>query len=207
MVHEHQARAAGRSSAAEAPSTGQPDDTGRVTLRPLASGDEGEFLDLVPASASLHHPWMSLPATPEDFQAYIRRYEQPGGESLLVCVRSTGAIAGMVNINSIIRGRFQCGSLSYAAFAPTAGQGYMTEGLGLVVRYAFEQLRLHRLEANIQPGNQPSLTLVQRLGFRREGYSPEMLFIDGAWRDHERWAITTTMTGTVAEPHPSLPGH
>lgn len=207
MVHEHQARAAGRSSAAEAPSTGQPDDTGRVTLRPLASGDEGEFLDLVRASASLHHPWMSLPATPEDFQAYIRRYEQPGGESLLVCVRSTGAIAGMVNINSIIRGRFQCGSLSYAAFAPTAGQGYMTEGLGLVVRYAFEQLRLHRLEANIQPGNQPSLTLVQRLGFRREGYSPEMLFIDGAWRDHERWAITTTMTGTVAEPHPSLPGH
>lgn len=207
MVHEHQARAAGRSSAAEEPSTGQPDDAGRVTLRPLASGDEGEFLDLVRASASLHHPWMSLPATPEDFQAYIRRYEQPGGESLLVCVRSTGAIAGMVNINSIIRGRFQCGSLSYAAFAPTAGQGYMTEGLGLVVRYAFEQLRLHRLEANIQPGNQPSLTLVQRLGFRREGYCPEMLFIDGAWRDHERWAITTTMTGTVAEPHPSLPGH
>jgi ribosomal-protein-alanine N-acetyltransferase len=111
----------------------------------------------------------------------------------------------MVNINSIIRGRFQSASIGYAAFAPAVGQGYMTEGLGLVIRYAFEQLRLHRLEADIQPGNAPSIRLVERLGFRREGYAPEMLFIDGAWRDHERWAITTTMTGTVVEPHHSLP--
>lgn len=189
------------------PSADQLDGSGRVTLRPLTSGDEAEFLNLVHASARLHNPWMSLPATPEDFQTYIRRYEQRDEESLLICLRGTGAIAGIVNINSITRGRFQCGSLSYAAFAPTAGNGYMTEGLGLVVRYAFEQLRLHRLEANIQPGNHPSLNLVRRLGFRREGYSPEMLFIDGAWRDHERWAITATMTGTEAEPHPSRPGH
>jgi ribosomal-protein-alanine N-acetyltransferase len=178
-----------------------------VSLRPATSADESEFLDLVRASVRLHHPWMSLPATPEEYRAYIRRYEQSSDESLLICLRSTGAITGVVNINSIIRGRFQCGSLGYAAFAPTAGQGYMAEGLGLVVRYAFEQLRLHRLEANIQPGNHASLKLIQRLGFRREGYSPELLFIDGAWRDHERWAITTTMTGTVAEPHSSLPGH
>lgn len=178
---------------------------GRVFLRPLADGDEDEFLDLTRASASLHEPWMSLPATSEAFQAYLRRYQQPDAESLLVCVRDTGAIAGMVNINNIVRGRFQNGSLSYAAFAPTAGKGYMTEGLALVVRYAFGQLRLHRLEAAIQPGNRSSLALVQRLGFRHEGYSPEMLFIDGAWRDHERWAITATMTGTAAEPHPSLP--
>jgi ribosomal-protein-alanine N-acetyltransferase len=207
MVHERQAPAAGQGKKAPVPSADQSDGSGRVTLRPATSGDEAEFLDLVHASASLHHPWMSLPATAEDFQAYIRRYEQRSEESLLICLRSTGAIAGMVNINSIIRGRFQCGSLGYAAFAPTAGKGYMTEGLSLVVRHAFEQLRLHRLEANIQPGNHASLNLVRRLGFRREGYSPEMLFIDGAWRDHERWAITATMTGTEAEPHPSLPGH
>lgn len=115
-------------------------------------------------------------------------------------------IAGVVNINSIIRGRFQNGSLSYAAFAPAAGQGYMSEGLGLVLRYAFEQLRLHRLEAQIQPGNLASVRLVQRLGFRSEGYSPDLLFIDGAWRDHERWAITSSMAGLVpTDPHPSLP--
>jgi [ribosomal protein S5]-alanine N-acetyltransferase len=204
MVHERQAPAPGQGQEAPAPSAGQPDGSGRVILRPAASGDEAEFLDLVHASARLHHPWMSLPATPEDFRAYIRRYEQRCEESLLICLRSTGAAAGMVNINSIIRGRFQCGSLSYAAFAPTAGSGYMTEGLGLAVRYAFEQLRLHRLEANIQPGNHASLNLVRRLGFRREGYSPDMLFIDGAWRDHERWAITAT---AAEPPHPSLPEH
>lgn len=207
MIHERQARGAGPGQEAPVPSPDQSDGPGRVSLRPATSGDEAEFLDLVHASARLHHPWMSLPTAPEDFRTYIRRYEQRGEESLLICLRSTGVIAGMANINSIIRGRFQCGSLSYAAFAPTAGNGYMTEGLGLVVGYAFEQLRLHRLEANIQPGNHASLNLVRRLGFRREGYSPAMLFIDGAWRDHERWAITTTMTGTGAEPHPSLPEH
>jgi [ribosomal protein S5]-alanine N-acetyltransferase len=207
VVNEPQVRAAGQSEAAQALSAGQPDGSGRVILRPVTSGDESEFLGLVRASARLLDPWMSLPAIPEDFQAYIRRYEKPDEESLLICLRSTGAIAGKVSINSIIRGRFQCGSLGYNAFAPTASQGYLTEGVGLAVRYAFGQLQLHRLEANIQPGNHPSLRLIQRLGFRREGYSPEMLFIDGAWQDHERWAITTTMTGTAAEPHPSLPGH
>jgi [ribosomal protein S5]-alanine N-acetyltransferase len=199
MIHDRQAPAV--------PFANQPVGSGRVILRPVTSGDEAEFLDLVHASVRLHQPWMSLPATPQDFQAYIARYEHSGEESLLICLRSTGAIAGRVNINSIIRGRFQCGSLSYAAFAPTAGKGYMTEGLGLAVRYAFEQLRLHRLEANIQPANHASINLVRRLGFRREGYSPEMLFIDGAWRDHERWAITAAMTGAEAEPHPSQPGH
>ncbi|WP_051458273.1 GNAT family N-acetyltransferase [Microbispora sp. ATCC PTA-5024] len=178
----------------------------RVVLRPLTGGDQDEFLDLVEASAGLHHPWMSLPATPEQFEAYLARYEKPDEEALLVCVRGTGAIAGVVTINSIIRGRFQSASLAYAAFAPSAGQGYMTEGLDLVVRHAFQRLRLHRLEAQIQPGNHASLGLVRRAGFRHEGRSPELLFIDGAWRDHERWAITTGMVDVgPVDPHPTLP--
>jgi [ribosomal protein S5]-alanine N-acetyltransferase len=180
--------------------------SGRVAVRPVTSRDRGEFLGLVAASADLHHPWMSLPATPQEFQAYLERYERSDDQSLLICVRDTGAIAGLANISNIIRGRFQNGSLSYAAFAPTAGQGYMAEGLALVLRHAFQQLRLHRLEANIQPGNHASLKLVRRLGFRREGYAPEMLFIDGAWRDHERWAITSSMIDIAPpDPHPTRP--
>lgn len=181
---------------------GQRGETSRVTLRPIAGDDQDEFTELVRASADLHLPWMSLPTTPQEFRTYLGRFDDPSSaQGLLVCVRDTGAIAGNININSIIRGRFQGGSLGYAAFAPAAGQGYMSEGLGLVLRYAFEQLRLHRLEANIQPGNQASLNLVRRHGFRKEGYAPGLLFIDGAWRDHERWAITST----VGEPHPTLP--
>jgi len=184
-----------------------PEDSYRVTVRPVTSRDQSEFLDLVAASIDLHHPWMSLPATPQQFQAHLMRYERSGEESLLICVRDTGAIAGVANINSIIRGRFQNGSLAYAAFAPTAGRGYMSEGLALVLRHAFQHLRLHRLEANIQPGNHASLKLIRRLGFRREGFSPEMLFIDGAWRDHERWAITSSMIDVAPPgPHPTLPG-
>ena len=178
----------------------------RVTLRHLASDDQDEFLGLVNASADLHRPWVSLPSTPEQYQGYLARYAQPDEESVLICVRGSGAIAGVVNINSIIRGRFQSASIAYAAFAPTAGQGYMTEGLTLVVRYAFEQLQLHRLEAQIQPDNHASLKLVRKVGFRYEGCSPELLYIDGAWRDHERWAITNTMIDIrPTPPHATLP--
>jgi ribosomal-protein-alanine N-acetyltransferase len=193
-------------AAVEAFLASQPGDRSRVTLRLLSRADQDEFLRLAAASAELHHPWMSLPATPQEFQAYLTRFDHVTAVGLLVCLRRTGTMAGLVNINSIIRGRFQNGSLAYAAFAPTAGQGYMAEGLGLVLRYAFERLRLHRLEAQIQPGNHASIGLVRRLGFRREGYSPELLFIDGAWRDHERWAITSDMIDIAATgPHPSLP--
>ncbi|MFD0683545.1 GNAT family N-acetyltransferase [Actinomadura fibrosa] len=176
-----------------------------MVLRPLARDDEDEFLRLVAANTELHHPWVSLPATPEAFRDYVARYEKPDEESLLICLRETGEIVGLANISSIVRGRFQNGSLSYAAF--TSGRGYMTEGVGLVLRYAFEKLRLHRIDAQIQPGNRASLRLVERLGFRKEGYSPELLYIDGAWRDHERWAVTAGMLGVEAKPHPTLPAH
>lgn len=193
-------------AAVEAVQAGQTDEARRVALRLVTHADQAEFLELASASAELHHPWMSLPTTPPEFQAYLTRFDHVTAEGFLICLRGTGTIVGAIHINSIIRGRFQNGSVSYAAFAPAAGQGYMSEGLGLVLRYAFGQLRLHRLDAQIQPGNHASLALVRRLGFRNEGYSPDLLFIDGAWRDHERWAITSDMIVTAPpDPHPSLP--
>ncbi|MCB5165059.1 GNAT family N-acetyltransferase [Streptomyces bambusae] len=184
------------------PTASAPAAPSRVELRPLTLADQDEFCSLVRASAALHTPWMQLPATGEAFREWMHRFDDGTNLGFLIRVRETGAAAGMVNINSVIRGRYQGASLGYAAFAPSAGRGYMAEGLALVLRYAFEDLRLHRLEANIQPGNEPSLALVRRLGFRHEGLSPAYLYIDGAWRDHERWALTAPSPWT---PDPSLP--
>ncbi len=86
-------------------------------------------------------------------------------------------------------GLFQSGYLSYYAMAGHERQGLMREGLRAVIRHAFKELRLHRLEANIQPGNTASIALVRSCGFSKEGYSPRYLKIGGRWRDHERWAI------------------
>ena len=83
----------------------------------------------------------------------------------------------------------QSAYLGYYALAPNARQGYMRDGLDLMLRYAFRTLRLHRVESNIQPANRRSIKLVRRAGFVREGYSPRYLKIDGRWRDHERWAL------------------
>lgn len=166
----------------------------RVFLRRITRADEAEFIRLTRASADLHHPWMSLPTEPQEFGAYLARFDEPVVNiGLVVCDRADSSMIGGININNIVHGRFQCGALGYWAFTPAPGRGYMSEALGLVLRYAFGDLGLHRLEANIQPANQASIRLVERQGFRNEGYSPDYLFIDEAWRGHERWAITAEM--------------
>src|SRR5438093_740004 len=110
----------------------QTDGDARVRLRPLEAGDQDEFIEQARASVGLHHPWFSMPTTAGDFQAYLARFSQPAAEGFLVCLRDGGAMAGMVSIDSIIRGRFQSASVAYAAFAAGAGRGYMSEGLALV---------------------------------------------------------------------------
>jgi len=151
--------------------------------------DADEFVAASQASAALHRPWVSAPDTPERFTAYLTRAAREDLESYLIRHRACGGLAGYVNINNIVRGRLRSGHLGYASFLSHARRGLMTAGLAAVVTDAFTSLRLHRLEANIQPDNAPSLNLVRRLGFRREGFSPRYLLIDGQWRDHERWTV------------------
>lgn len=107
----------------------------------------------------------------------------------LICRNDTGAIAGVVNISQIFRGAFQCAYLGFYAMEGHQGQGLMREGLAMTLGVAFRELKLHRLEANIQPSNVRSSDLVKSLGFRLEGFSPCYLKIAGRWRDHDRWAI------------------
>ncbi|MFI0813910.1 GNAT family N-acetyltransferase [Streptomyces echinatus] len=166
----------------------------RVAIRHVSRRDYEELAVLGRESSKMLQRWLSArDDTLEAFEAYLKRFEQPTHEGFVFCLRDTGAIVGGININNIVRGTIQSGTLGYTAYASTTGRGYMTEGLGLVVQLAFGQLELHRLEANVQPDNTPSLNLVKRPGFTREGYSANFQFINGEWRDHERWAITTEM--------------
>ncbi|MCG7202562.1 GNAT family N-acetyltransferase [Streptomyces arenae] len=167
----------------------------RVGIRHFSYEDGAEFIARARESKDLHQPWLFPPTTDAAYAGYAGRLiEDRTKAGFLVCEKDAdGAIAGFININNIVEGGFQCGALGYGVFAHAAGRGLMREAMGLVVDHAFGAMRLHRLEINAQPGNAASIALARGAGFRLEGFSPNMIYIDGAWRDHERWAITAEM--------------
>jgi ribosomal-protein-alanine N-acetyltransferase len=167
-----------------------PPDTARAYLRVLARGDRDEFLLLARESRELHRPWTYPPERPDQFDDLFARSRRDDFVCLLACVHETDAIAGVFTISQIVRGAFQSAYLGYYAHARYARQGLMREAMEQLLDHAFGPLALHRLEANIQPGNQPSIALARGAGFRLEGFSPRYLLIGGQWRDHERYAIT-----------------
>jgi ribosomal-protein-alanine N-acetyltransferase len=159
----------------------------------VTSQDEQEFIRRAEQSRELHRPWIRAPTAAAEFERYVVRLGEDSAESaagFLVCHRQTKDIVGFINLNEIVLGSYRRGLLGYGVFLPFAGQGYMIEGLKAVIDYAFGELELHRLEADIQPGNNRSLNLVKKLGFVREGLSVGFICIDGQWMDHERWALT-----------------
>jgi ribosomal-protein-alanine N-acetyltransferase len=161
----------------------------RVFFRAPTRSDQDEFLELMRASRTFHKPWASAPTDEDRYAAYLADVRRPDFEAMLICRTEDRAIIGFFNLSQIVRRGLQSAYLGYAVGKPYAGQGYMREGLELVLRHAFTTLRLHRVEANIQPGNKASIALARGGGFRREGFSPRYLKIGGRWRDHERWAI------------------
>jgi [ribosomal protein S5]-alanine N-acetyltransferase len=173
-----------------------------VTLSVPGPADAADFAAAVAASRALHHPWIDAPGTPERFAAYLERAGRADQAAFLIRHRACHGLVGYVNISNIVRGAFQSGYLGYAAFAAHAGRGLMTQGLRAVLKVAFSELGLHRVEANIQPANRPSIGLVRGLGFAQEGFSPRYLIVDGDWRDHERWALRaeTWAAGRAADP-------
>ena len=163
----------------------------RVHIRPPRVTDAEAYRAAVLRSADHIAPWN--PVEPDGFADLLER-QGPTLQTYLVIDNDDHGIVGKVNVAGIVRGRFQNGSLGYDSYLPYAGTGRMTEGVRLVVDTCFadppDGLGLHRLEISIQPGNERSIRLAERLGFRHEGYSPRMLFINNAWRDHHRYALT-----------------
>ncbi len=164
-------------------------DSARVHLRHPTPGDGSTFLAAVRRSRSMHRGWVSPPRTLRAYRDYLKRFSTDAHRGFLVVHKATNRLVGVINVSNIIRGSFQSAFLGYYGFADFAGQGLMREGMELVLRQAFTRLKLHRLEANIQPQNRASIALVRACGFVREGYSRRYLKIAGRWRDHERWAI------------------
>jgi ribosomal-protein-alanine N-acetyltransferase len=161
----------------------------RIFLRSPSKRDAKEFIALNRASAEFHRGLVSPPAKPELFADFIKRSRRTDSACFLICRIEDGAIVGAINLSQIFMGPFRSAYMGYYVGAQHAQRGYMTEAVQLMLRYAFRQLKLHRIEANIQPGNVASIALVKRVGFVREGYSRRYLKIGGRWRDHERWTM------------------
>ena len=161
----------------------------RVHLERPSLRREHDYIEAVLRSRALHRGFVSAANTRDEYRNYLRRSRRPNQESFFIVRDDSGQLAGVINMNEIVRYSFQSAYLGYYAFTPHAACGLMREGLQLVIDHAFDELRLHRLEANIQPSNERSIALVRSLGFRNEGLSRRYLKISGRWRDHERWAL------------------
>ena len=157
-----------------------------ITLRPATHADAPALIAANAAAAAHLAPWVRPFTDRPGFDAWWSAVDQ--GRRIPLLVFAGPLLAGVINLNEIVRGAFQSSYLGYYGYPAAAGQGAMTRGLALALAHAFGPAGLHRVEANIQPANLRSRALVQRAGFRLEGFSPRYLHIDGAWRDHERWA-------------------
>jgi [ribosomal protein S5]-alanine N-acetyltransferase len=161
----------------------------RVFIEPIAAEHQQEVLAAIGGSRKLHRPWVYAPTTAEAFDEWVTRQATNEFDGSLIRRLSDDALVGSCQLSRIIRGNLQAAFIGFAAFAGYERRGYMHEGVALVLDRAFGPLRLHRVEANVQPGNDVSRALITGLGFVNEGFSERYLKVGGRWRDHERWAI------------------
>ena len=168
----------------------------RVFLRSPERGDYENWASLRSRSRRFLVPWE--PSWPADalsrasFRARIARYAEDWrtdqAYNLFIFTHDETLIGG-VGLSNMRRGVSETASLGYWIGEPFARQRHMTAALPLVLAFAFERLRLHRVEAACLPNNIPSRSLLVRAGFRQEGYARQYLCIDGKWQDHLLFAI------------------
>jgi ribosomal-protein-alanine N-acetyltransferase len=163
--------------------------TPRVTVQRLQRTDGDALIAANRENVTYHAPWVTPFTDAGGFDAHLAKLLTGSNVSLVGREPRTDDLVGVFNLNEIVMGVFRSAYLGYWGYARTGGRGLVTEALGQVARYAFDELGLHRIEANIQPANTRSVALVKRAGFHLEGFSPRYLFIAGAWRDHERWTL------------------
>ena len=161
----------------------------KIFLRPPTLADFHEYAALMKISKPVFRALVNQFKGRKQFNAYLQRCERDDFHGFLICRHGDGAVVGNINLFNLVRLGVQNAITGYFVGAPHVRRGYATEALQLVLRFAFRRLKLHRVEASIQPHNAASIALVKRAGFAREGYSRRLVKIAGQWRDHERWAI------------------
>jgi [ribosomal protein S5]-alanine N-acetyltransferase len=164
----------------------------RVSVERVRRADAAELIAANRESVQYHAPWLAPFTDDAQFGEWFARGVTDANVSLIARERATRELVGVVSFNAIVMGVFRSAYAAYWGYPRTGGRGLMTDALRAAVRYGFDELGLHRIEANIQPDNTRSIALARRAGFVKEGFSPRYLFIGGAWRDHERWTILAT---------------
>ena len=170
-----------------------------VVLRPLRASDEREWQRVRRENASHVKPWEptlppgSDPQTPVSFRQFVRDLdaEARADRALPWCIEVDGRIAGQVHLFGIIRAAQLSCAAGYWVAEPFTGRGIATHALAMAIDHALGPGGLHRVEVNIRLDNDRSLGVVKRLGLRDEGVRERYLHIDGEWRDHRSFAVTT----------------
>ena len=164
----------------------------RVMLRAPERNDWQQWAELRAASKNFLVPWeptwsddaLSRAAFRRRLARYALEWHSDQGYTFLLFRAEEEVLLGGISLTNVRRGVAETSSIGYWIGEKFARQGYMTEGLGLALKFAFERLRLHRLEAACLPHNAPSRGVLMKAGFREEGYAREYLCIDGKWQDH-----------------------
>jgi [ribosomal protein S5]-alanine N-acetyltransferase len=165
-----------------------PRPSARTLVRPLTFDDASAFVALAKESLYFHRKWIKLPTDPDAFERYLSAFDGKSAFCFVVCHGEL--IVGSVSLTGIEREPYQRGRLGYGVFEQYARMGYIAFGLKHVISFAFDNLGLHRLEADIQSDNEPSKLLIKKLDFKYEGLSRKFIRINNQWIDHERWALT-----------------
>lgn len=172
---------------------------GPVEIRPLRRGDSAAWREVRLANKDWLLQWEpTSPLTWHErnsaaaYRAMLRalRGQARAGQTLPFAITYDGRLCGQLTIGNIVRGSFQAGYAGYWVDGRLAGRGIMPTALALAIDHCFGPVGLHRIEVNIRPENTASRRVVEKLGFREEGFHERLLFIDGGWRDHIGYALT-----------------
>jgi ribosomal-protein-alanine N-acetyltransferase len=175
--------------------------TPRLIVRPLSDGDRAVFLRMHELSRAFFAPWSptveAARSFDELFDGQLSRTTdglRTGKDLRVAAFLDDGRLAGLFNLNNIVRGAFRNAYAGWKVGADVARQGVGTEGATALLDLAFEPppkgLGLHRVQANAVPTNEASLALMRKLGMRYEGLAKRYLNIAGEWRDHVMYAKT-----------------